>query len=635
MNGGWGAGPPPDPELDQVLGDDPELLRLASVARAGRPEPELDPRFRAVLRARLMREAATALAPGRLGLRHRGPRPAVWAGIAAVTACAVAAAGFLVYRAGVSPPPLGGLAVVSTNVSHDPIVDPTQAITVSFNQPMDTADETAVGTALVIRPATAFTVAWHGSSTLVVTPVHPLAANTDYQVLIPASAVRSQSGQTLPSAVTLSFGTQATPTPSPSPGPLLTPVTVAPVGATAAAFWEAAAIPGVTASTAAQPVAAPSPTPTSGGATPSASASPTATPSLPSSAPPVAAGEGAAVFPAGQAPLVLSSSPASAAAMSPNSLYVALALPGPDGSSTIVVENLQSADPPSTAQRLWPEPGSPGAEVTALAWQGSYRIVFVTASGIQAVNLEGQASVLEQFAGSASTGGVVLSADGRHAFVPAADAPASGPTAAATPQASPTPAAPTPASTPTPSAAPPGDAVASPSPSSPAPTPTPGATGPPAASSDDGWLVTLPETGGSGLGATRLAGSAGGVVAFSGDGQKVVWTQGTGDAGQALVEAPVSAAGTPVPVPLAGLSGVDGMALSPDGGEIAIDTASGVEVISPTEPSWPTSPAATCWWRRSPRRPPPRRRRHARARSPCSASSSPPRSPGRRRRWPP
>ncbi len=54
-----------DPEIDGILEGDPELIELANRVRAARPEPPLDPRFEAVLRAQLMREAPAILGRGR------------------------------------------------------------------------------------------------------------------------------------------------------------------------------------------------------------------------------------------------------------------------------------------------------------------------------------------------------------------------------------------------------------------------------------------------------------------------------------------------------------------------------------------------------------------------------------------
>lgn len=150
-----------DPELSELFGEDPDLLRLAQRVRESRPEPDLDPRFKAVLRARLTEEARTALAP-RPGFRFAPGRLVGW-GSLALGVAAVAVAVVLV----VGHVSSGGLAVVASNVSHRQSVDPQQAITLSFNQPMD---EQSVVTALRIEPATQVTVTWEGPETAVVTP---------------------------------------------------------------------------------------------------------------------------------------------------------------------------------------------------------------------------------------------------------------------------------------------------------------------------------------------------------------------------------------------------------------------------------------------------------------------------------
>ena len=120
---------------------------------------------------------------------------------------AVAAAAVVVILSLRAPAP-GGLAVVASNVSHQQAVDPHQAITLSFNQPMDEQNQRSVLAAVKIQPATQVTIAWKTPETLVITPVHPLAADTDYQVTIPKTSVQSQDGQTLNADVTIDFGTQ-------------------------------------------------------------------------------------------------------------------------------------------------------------------------------------------------------------------------------------------------------------------------------------------------------------------------------------------------------------------------------------------------------------------------------------------
>ena len=208
-----------DAELSELFGEDPDLLRLAQAVRESRPEPDLDPRFPPILRARLMAEARTVLAP-RHTLQPRGAprRLAIWASFGAAAALAAAVVVVVALTGGTAPP--GRLAVVASNVSHRQAVDPHQAITLSFNEPLSPQSEAAVVSALKIQPATQVTVAWQSAETLVVTPIHPLAADTDYQVTIPKAAIQNAGGQTLASNVTIEFGTQAVATPGPTASPV-------------------------------------------------------------------------------------------------------------------------------------------------------------------------------------------------------------------------------------------------------------------------------------------------------------------------------------------------------------------------------------------------------------------------------
>ncbi len=539
-----------DPELSELFGEDPDLLQLAQQVRESRPEPDLDPRFKAVLRARLTEEARTALAP-RPGFRFAPGRLAGW-GSLALGVAAVAVAVVLV----VGHVSSGGLAVVASNVSHHQSVDPHQAITLSFNQPMD---EHSVLTALRIEPATQVTVTWENPETAVVTPTHPLAADTDYQVTIPQGSVRSQSGQTLTSSVTIDFGTApSTPSPTASPVPALQPAAVAPVAGGAQAFWGPGGAPGATDSTGgveATPSASPSPSASagpSGSPSPSASSSPDATPP-----------EGAYVFPTGQAAVALSKAPASAVELSPNGLYVALAVNEPDGDAEIVVENADGTGP----SQLWPTGATAGAPVTALAWDGDNQIVFVTPGGIDAVDLDDQTSQLYAFPSGGSANGVVLAPDGRDAFLPSADV-ASAAAASATPSPS---ASPPPIASATPSAA-----------TSPSPSYVPTA--------EDGWLLTIPTGGGQTSAPTQLPGSASGVVAFSGSGDEVAWVDRSGDTSTVL-EAPTADPTAMTAVPGAPAEGIEALALDAHGATLAYGLDSGgIEVETSAGTLLGTSP---------------------------------------------
>jgi hypothetical protein len=572
-----------DPELSELFGEDPDLLQLAQVVRESRPEPVLDPRFPPILRARLMDEARAVLAPRNTFRTRRAPgRLAVWGSFGAAAALAVAAAVVVALTSGTPRP--SGLAVVASNVSRQRAVDPHQAITLSFNEPLSQQSEAAVVAALKIQPATQVTIAWSSAETLVLTPTHPLAANTDYQVTIPKTAIQDTGGQTLTSNVTIEFGTQpvATPGPTSSPVPALEPAAVGPASGDGLAFWGPSDAPGVTDSTAGQPVPSPSGT---ASLAPSATATPRSSPvgspgasaltatASPSNAAPItptpAPLEGAVYFPADQAPVPLSDSPATAVAVSPDGYNVALAVSQPDGTSAIVVENPDG----SAANRVWPSGPAAGALVTALAWDGNARIVFVTPDGVYAVDLEDQWSQLYAFPAGGSASGVLLAADGQAAFLPAADvAGQAGPGATASPSASAT-------SSPSlaPSTSPSG--ASSPTASSPAATPT--ATYLPTA--QDGWLVTLPTDGGQMLNPSQLPGSVSGVVTFSGAGDEMAWVDVSGGTSTVL-EAPVSDPTTITPVPGAPTEGIEELALDAHGatvayaldpGGIEVETASG------------------------------------------------------------
>ena len=556
-----------DAELSELFGEDPDLLQLAQVVRESRPEPDFDPRFPLILRARLMDEARTVLAPRRTFRTRRAPRRlAIWGSFGAATALAAAAALVVAFTGGTPPP--GRLAIVASNVSHRQAVDPHQAITLSFNEPLSPQSEAAVVSALKIQPATQVTVAWQSAETLVVTPTHPLAADTDYQVTIPKAAIQNTGGQTLSSNVTIEFGTQAVATPGPtaSPVPALEPAAVGPAAGDGLAFWGPDDAPGVTDSTAGQPTPSPSSSASplhSATASPasSPSASPlTATPSPSNAAaitPAAASVEGAVYFPADQAAVPLSDLPATAVAVAPDGLYVALAVSQPDGTSTIVVENPDG----SSASRVWPSASTGGALVTALAWDGSNRIVFVTPEGVDAVDLDDHSSQLYAFPVGGSPAGVVLAADGQAAFLPAADvAGQAGPGATVSPSASAT------------------------SPS--------GAAYPPTA--EDGWLVTFPPNGTSMPAPTQLPGSVSGVVTFSGAGDEVAWVDVSGGTSTVL-EAPVSDPATITPVSGAPTEGIKGLAVDAHGatvayalnpGGIEVETASGTVLgTSPDEAS--------------------------------------------------
>jgi hypothetical protein len=576
-----------DPELAELFGDDPGLLELAQRVRESRPEPDLDPRFPAILRARLMEEARAALTPerasGPAAAPRRGLRPrfhlgglAAWGTLAVGAAVAAAAVVAIVSLRAPAP---GGLAVVASNVSHKQAVDPHQAITLSFNQPMDEQNQQSVLAAVKIQPATQVTVAWKTPETLVITPVHPLAADTDYQVTIPKTSLQSQDGQTLTADVTIDFGTQpATPLgPSASPAPVLEPAVVGPAASDGQAFWGPAGAPGVTDESAGQattvtiPAATASASPTG---SPTPSATPTGSPPVgsPASSATPANAEGAVIFPDGQAPVALSATGAAAVAVSPDGFNIALALTGSDGSGQIVVEGDDGSQP----NQVWTSGSAPGSAATALAWDGNNRIVFVTSAGIYAVNVSNEhVEQLLEFPAGGTASGVLLAPNGEYAFVPASDmAGQPGSTSTATPASTAATATPTPTSTPT------GDSASA----SASPVATPSSTYIPSAA--DGWLVTLPTAAGQIPSPTQLAGSSSGVAAFSGAGDEIGWVDAGDEAEVAMVlEAPVSDPSAIVDVPGAPTEAIESLALDTHGatlaygldpGGIEVETAGGV-----------------------------------------------------------
>ncbi len=203
-----------DPDLEDVLQDD-ELLRIAGLLRATRrAEPPLDEAFRSELRRTLMQQAwgkHEARTPWwqRLG----APPSMAWAGAAAGI---VLIASVVVFMA--SQPPALSDVVITSPIADAHSVQLQQPILVKFNQPMDHKSTEA---AVAITPATYVDFSWQ-QNTLAVQPTSGnLAPNTQYQVTIGAGA-KTQSGQSLPAAKTITFVTQPAKTP-PSPKPTLGP----------------------------------------------------------------------------------------------------------------------------------------------------------------------------------------------------------------------------------------------------------------------------------------------------------------------------------------------------------------------------------------------------------------------------
>ena len=511
----WDAFTPDDPELVDIVGGDPELLALGRRLRASRPEPAMGPHFQAYLRARLIDAAATELRPRGL-TRWWRPRSGWFAAGGAglgVAMAAAAVAAITLYRGHDVIP--GGYSPLVGRAT----VDPNSVILVSFTEPMDQA---AVVQGLKIHPATAYTTHWDSSTRLVITPVHHLAANTPYTVIIDHHAVRDVRGTTAVADVRIPFGTAPTPAPAPVQQPAQppalagqavtavgpdSPVQFAPDGSVVAG---AAITRGSTSSTPA-PAAAPAGVPglTVPPIPPRSPAAATA------AASPAASGPALTRYGADGTPAQLGPA-ASAVAYSPSGRLIAYLQRDGTGATLWVAQ----AD------------GSGGARLThtddassPLAWSGEDTLLVVKGSQITSIGLSGQSHPLAR--------GLRLSGGQTVAFVPPGKLAYIGPAAAGS----------------TTTASSTGSATA-----------TPSAVQTPQAS---GELVDL-ATGT----ATALPGSSS-TPTFSQDGATAVWADQSG--GTPLFEMAPTASGTPTTLPIKAATGdaVGSLALSHDGNRLA------------------------------------------------------------------
>ncbi|MHB1640829.1 MAG: TolB family protein [Candidatus Dormibacteria bacterium] len=94
---------------------------------------------------------------------------------------------------------------VRASVQGNPRVPVTQAIQLSFNQPMQ---ETQVAKGLSISPAVTFQAKWPDPTTLVIAPRHQLVPNVSYVVTIARQDARAQDGAMPLSKVVIPFGTE-------------------------------------------------------------------------------------------------------------------------------------------------------------------------------------------------------------------------------------------------------------------------------------------------------------------------------------------------------------------------------------------------------------------------------------------
>lgn len=378
-----------DPEIDSLFDGEPELEALAHLVRASRPEPPLDPRFSAVLRAQLMREAQSrppvpTRAPRARSTGRRWwtlPTTLAWSG-AGVGVALVAAAALIIVNTHVQDHTVTAVSPVAE--LHAVSLD--NVITVAFSQPMN---EPAVVAGLHIRPATEVSTTWHGNN-LLITPTHHLAGNTPYTVTIDQSAAKAASGQLAPAAITISFGTAPTP-PTPPTVAALSPTELGPVDPAAQllagpgeTLIATSAVAAAGAANQLAPSATPSPS-TSPGAAQTVTLTPPAS-ITPQSSPIGTAISGSSVvrFSPGVAAVALGPA-ASSAAVSPNGRQLLTAVPTTDG----VQIRLASIDGTSHTVLT-----TIGAAVLAAGWRDADTALVAEPDRVVAVDLQGHVSKL-------------------------------------------------------------------------------------------------------------------------------------------------------------------------------------------------------------------------------------------------
>ena len=198
-----------DPELWTIFRGqggrpDPQLLQTADEIRRilqAQPPASADPDYQARLRVSLLREARIAREPRIRPRRFALPLGATL-GLAGLAMVAVVVASV------VALPLRRGEVKVQAPVAGHHRVPVTQAIRLSFNQPMD---EGAVLQGLTIHPAISYQAAWPDPETLVISPAHALAPNVGYVVTIPQTAARAQNGAEATAAIVIPFGTGSAP----------------------------------------------------------------------------------------------------------------------------------------------------------------------------------------------------------------------------------------------------------------------------------------------------------------------------------------------------------------------------------------------------------------------------------------
>jgi hypothetical protein len=231
-----------DRELDELFGE-PELREVARLLRSVPHSPvDPDPAFRASLRRRLMSEAWDEMRP-RVPWHRRllglggpralspagGPRFSLFSGPAlaglagAVGICLIF---FALLTTIVSKPGTTTTVNASSPLQDAQAVGLAQPIVINFDHPVDPH-----AVQVQIEPATQAKYDWQSNpaskgSTLKITPVNGLAANTQYRVTV-APSTKTDPQAVSPKRVTFVTTTPPptpTPTPKTSPTPTGTPV---------------------------------------------------------------------------------------------------------------------------------------------------------------------------------------------------------------------------------------------------------------------------------------------------------------------------------------------------------------------------------------------------------------------------
>jgi len=227
-----------DRELDELFRE-PELRDLAQRLHSVQHHmAEPDPAFRASLRRRLMSEAWDQLRPRepwyrRLlapstprGGRRAFPSAPALAGLAGAVGVLLIA--FALATMMISQPGSTTTVTASSPLQDAQAVALKQPIVINFDHPVDPQS-----VQVQIQPATQARYDWQGTdgqkSTLKITPVNGLAANTQYQVSV-ASSTKVTGPAVAPKRVTFVTTTPPpTPTPKPSASPVPTGTPVPPV----------------------------------------------------------------------------------------------------------------------------------------------------------------------------------------------------------------------------------------------------------------------------------------------------------------------------------------------------------------------------------------------------------------------